>query len=361
MRTTLVIAGASLLASCGSVLSTGKVDYKSNSEVKTTPLEVPPDLTQLTRDSRFVIPAGSSVSASTLPGVQASLRRTVSADTIADVQFQRLGTQRWLRVERPAEKVWDQVRSFWIGNGFTLTIDNPELGLLETDWAENRAKLPQDFIRRTLGKLLDSLYSTSERDKYRVRVERVNDQATEIFVTHRGMEEVYTSNDKTYTRWQPRASDPALEIEMMRRLMIQLGVSEELANQSTAVAPSSGTSLTQWSQGQTSIAFADRFDVAWRRTSVALDRAGFTVEDRDRKAGLFYVRYVDRPEEGKGEPGFFSRLFSSSSAQAPVRMRISVQEESANRSRIAIQNESGQADNGPVAQKIARLIHDELK
>ena len=127
------------------------------------------------------------------------------------------------------------------------------------------------------------------------------------------------------------------------------------------MAPSSGTSLTQWSQGQTSIAFADRFDVAWRRTSVALDRAGFTVEDRDRKAGLFYVRYVDRPEEGKGEPGFFSRLFSSSSAQAPVRMRISVQEEGANSTRITVQNESGKADNGPIAQKIARLIHDELK
>ncbi len=360
LRTTLVIGGAALLASCGSVLSTGKVDYKSGNEVKATRLEVPPDLSQLTRDSRFVIPAGSSVSASTMPGVQAGLRRTVSADAIADVQFQRMGTQRWLRVDRPAEKVWDQVRSFWVNSGFTLTIDNAELGLLETDWAENRAKLPQDFIRRTLGKLLDSLYSTSERDKYRIRVERVHDQATEIFVTHRGMEEVYTSNDKTYTRWQPRASDPALEIEMLRRLMIQLGATEEMANRSTAVA-TTASNQAQWAQGQSTIVFADRFDVAWRRTSVALDRAGFTVEDRDRKAGIFYVRYVDRPDEGKGDPGFFARLFSSSSAQAPVRMRISVQEDGAASTRITIQNESGQTDNGPVSQKIARLIHDELK
>lgn len=358
LRLALVL-GAALLASCSSVISTGKVDYKSNSEVKSTPLEVPPDLSQLTRDTRFVIPAGSSVSASSLPGLQTGLRRTVSADSIADVQFQRLGAQRWLRVERPAEKVWDQVRGFWLNTGFTLTIDNAELGILETEWAENRAKLPQDFIRRTIGRLLEGLYSTGERDKYRVRVERVNDNATEIFVTHRGMEEVYNSNDKTSTRWQPRPSDPSLEVEMLRRLMIQLGATEEMANQSTAVA-STPASLAQWTQGQSTIVFADRFDVAWRRTSVALDRAGFTVEDRDRKGGVFYVRYVDRPDEGK-EPGFFSRLFSSSSAQAPVRMRISVQEEGANSTRITVQNESGKADNGPIAQKIARLIHDELK
>jgi outer membrane protein assembly factor BamC len=359
LRLALTLGGIAWLASCSSIISTGKVDYKSNNEVKTTPLEVPPDLSQLTRDTRFVIPAGSSVSASSLPGMQAGLRRTVSADSIADVQFQRLGSQRWLRVERPVEKVWDQVRGFWLSTGFSLTLDNAELGLLETEWAENRAKLPQDFIRRTIGRLLEGLYSTGERDKYRIRVERVNDQATEIFVTHRGMEEVYNSNDKTSTRWQPRPSDPSLEIEMLRRLMIQLGATEEMANQSTVVT-ATPASLAQWTQGQSTILFADRFDVAWRRTSVALDRAGFTVEDRDRKAGVFYVRYVDRPDEGK-EPGFFSRLFSSASAQPPVRMRISVQEQGASSTRITIQNESGKDDNGAVAQKIARLIHDELK
>jgi outer membrane protein assembly factor BamC len=359
LRLALLIGSATLLASCSSVLSTGKVDYKTIGEVKVTPLEVPPDLSQLSRENRFVIPSGSSVSASSLPKAAGVSRNTVSTDVVADVQFQRLGTQRWLRVERPVDKVWDQVRSFWLSNGFSLTTDNAELGLLETEWAENRAKLPQDFIRRNLGRVLDSLYSTGERDKYRIRVERVSDQASEIFVSHRGMEEVYSTNDKTTTRWQPRPSDPSLEVEMMRRLMIQLGSTEQAANQATSL-PNAATSLAQLSPGQSTILFADRFDVAWRRASVALDRAGFTVEDRDRKAGVFYVRYVDQPADGK-EPGFFSRLFSSSSTQAPVRMRILVQEESNTQTRISIQNESGSADNGPVAQKIARLINDELK
>jgi outer membrane protein assembly factor BamC len=147
----------------------------------------------------------------------------------------------------------------------------------------------------------------------------------------------------------------------MSRLMVQLGTNEKAANQAAAVAESElASQRVTWAQGQTQLQFSDRFDVAWRRTSLALDRAGFTVEDRDRKAGLFYIRYVDRPAEGE-EPGFFAKLFSSNTSKPPVRMRISVQETAANRSSITIQNESGQADSGAIAQKIARLIYDELK
>ncbi|MDI9331962.1 MAG: outer membrane protein assembly factor BamC [Alphaproteobacteria bacterium] len=361
LRLSLLTSSVVLLTACGSLSPNSKVDYRSTGEIKVTPLEVPPDLSQLTREARYAIPGGATVSASTLPGNTAGMRRAVATDSVLDVQFERLGTQRWLRVQRPPERVWEQVKTFWTTNGFILTLDNPDLGLMETDWAENRAKIPQDFLRRTLGKVLDSLYSTGERDKYRIRVERVNDTTTEIFVAHRGMEEVYSTQDKTGTRWQPRASDPSLEVEMMRRLMIHLGTTEDRANQSvTAALPSVTTSLVAWTPGETQIQFADRFDVAWRRTSVALDRAGFTVEDRDRKSGIFYVRYIDRPDETK-EQGFFARLFTSNAPQAPVRMRIAVNEENPNRSRIAVQNESGQADNGAVAQRIARLIHDELK
>lgn len=361
LRLTLVLAGLGLLSACGSFSSGSKVDYRSTAEVKTTPLEVPPDLSKLARESRYSIPGGISVSANAMPGNTAGMRRAVAADQIQDVKIERLGTQRWLSVQRPAERVWEQVKDFWTSNGFVLAQDSPDVGVMETDWAENRAKIPQDFIRRTLGKLLDNLYSSGERDKYRIRIERVNDLSTEIFVSHRGMEEVYTTQDKTGTRWQPRASDPSLEIEMMRRLMIHLGSTPERADQMASEgAPSAGSSLVSLVAGESQMQFADRFDVAWRRTSVALDRAGFTVEDRDRKAGIFYVRYIDRPEEEK-EPGFFARLFSSSKAQPPVRMRIVVSESGPNASRIAVHNESGEPDKGPVAQKIARLIQDELK
>jgi len=254
---------------------------------------------------------------------QTGLRQpAVAPDRVADIQIERLGNQRWLRVQRPSEQIWDKVKSFWTENGFVLIQDNPQLGLMETEWAENRAKIPQDFIRRTIGKLFDGLYSSGERDKFRIRLDRIDDQTTEIFVTHKGMQEVYTNNDKTQTRWQPRGSDSALEIEMLRRLMLQLGTNEKVADQAVAaLASAPANNAIGWSQGQTVLQFPDRFDVAWRRTSLALDRAGFTVEDRDRKAGLFYIRYVDRPADGQ-EPGFFAKLFSSNPTLPPVRMRI---------------------------------------
>jgi outer membrane protein assembly factor BamC len=360
-----------MLSACStSLLSPSKIDYKSNAEIKPTPLEVPPDLSQLSRESRYALPGnGGAVSASAQPTGQAVLRQPVVApDRVADIQMERLGNQRWLRVQRPVDQLWGPVRNFWTNNGFVLTTDNSDLGLMETDWAENRAKIPQDFLRGMLGKVLDSIYSTGERDKFRIRLDRVDDQTTEIFITHRGMEEVYANRDQSQTRWQPRPSDPSLEVEMMRRLMIQLGTPEKAAEQvvqsaqaATATPTSASKSrIVNWSSGQTSLQFADRFDVAWRRTSLALDRAGFTVEDRDRKSGLFYVRYVDRPKETE-EPGFFAKLFFSESAKPPARMRVAVQEQSPNLTLISVQNESGQADAGEVAQKIARLIYEELK
>jgi outer membrane protein assembly factor BamC len=365
-RKAIGLAALGLLSACSTnFLSPGKIDYKSNAEIKPTTLEVPPDLSQLARESRYAVPGNGAVSASAQPSGQAMLRQPVVApDRVADIQMERLGNQRWLRVQRPVGQLWDPVRNFWTSNGFVLTTDNSDLGIMETDWAENRAKIPEGFLRGLLGKVMDSIYSTGERDKFRIRLDRVDDQTTEIFVTHKGMEEVYTTRDQSQTRWQPRASDASLEIEMMRRLMIQLGTSEKAAEQvaqtaqATVAAPKSR--VVSWTSGQTSLEFADRFEVAWRRTSLALDRAGFTVEDRDRKAGLFYVRYVDRPKDLE-EPGFFSKLFSSDAAKPPARMRVAVQEQSPTQTSITVQNESGQADTGEVAQKIARLIYEELK
>jgi outer membrane protein assembly factor BamC len=352
------------MVACSTTTSSSKVDYRTNVEVKSVGLEVPPDLSQLNRDSRYTMPSSGTVSASSMSSgpVQGGLRQSfVAPDRLADIQMERLGNQRWLRIQRPPDQIWDKVKSFWTDSGFVLVLDDPQLGLMETEWAENRAKIPQDIIRRTLGKVLDGLYSTGERDKFRIRLDRIDANTTEIFVTHRGMEEVFSITDKSQTRWQPRANDPSLEIEMMRRLMVQLGSSQKVADQAAASAETAATTARiGWTQGQTVLNFPDRFDVAWRRTSLALDRTGFTVEDRDRKAGLFYVRYVDRPADGQ-EPGFFARMFSANTNQPPVRMRIAVQEVAAGATSITIQNESGQPDSGAIAQKIARLIFDELK
>jgi outer membrane protein assembly factor BamC len=222
----LGLLGLTIALSACSVLEGEKIDYKSAAKGST--LEVPPDLSQLSRETRYAVPGGV-VSANALQAGQATQPTgpQTALAKMGDVRIERNGNQRWLVVSRPADKLWEPVREFWLENGFTLALDQSNIGIMETDWAENRAKIPQDIIRSTLGKVLDSLYSTGERDKFRTRMERAADGSTEIYVSHRGMIEVFNSSTKDSTVWQPRPADPELETEFLRRMMVKLGVSQE--------------------------------------------------------------------------------------------------------------------------------------
>ncbi len=358
-----VIAMAAALASGCSVLQEDKIDYKSNSKPVST-LEIPPDLTQLNKESRYNVPGGA-VTASSMAVTQSVQRNTTATDNVGDVRVERSGNQRWLVVNRPPEKVWGQVRDFWQENGFLFTQDQENLGLLETDWAENRAKLPQDIIRSTLGKVFDSLYETGERDKFRTRLERRPDGGTDIYITHRGMVEVYTSDKKEQTAWQPRPADPELENEFMRRMMVKLGTTQEQAKAQIAGGATPSSAKLSSVNNQPVLQVNEGFDRAWRRVGLALDRTGFTVEDRDRSQGVYFVRYVSQEAAKTQEPGFFDRLtgmFSSSTPKetAPGRYRLVVKGSDAG-STVSVQNANGQPESSPQAQRMLQVIADDLK
>lgn len=364
-HTATVLALATLLSAC-SVLQEDKIDYKSAAKAPT--LEIPPDLTQLRKESRYAIESTSA----TASGFQNASSRVVDAGTAANalgpVRIERQGNQRWLVSSLPADKVWEPLREFWTSNGFVLVTDAADVGIMETEWAENRAKLPQDFIRKTLGKVLDSFYSTGERDKFRTRVERNAQGGTDIFITHRGMIENYADAQKERTIWQPRASDPELEIEFMRRLMVKLGTSPEMAKTAgTATAATANVSeagsQVSTVNGQAVIVLQDSFDRAWRRTGVALDRSGFTVEDRDRMAGVYFVRYVAAGTSS--EPtGFLGRIFSSKkdTPSTLTKYQIKVISSRENQSAIRVLTATGQPEpSAQDAERILKLIAAELR
>jgi outer membrane protein assembly factor BamC len=372
VRPLLAAAALAALAGCSTVenfLAGDKVDYRSQS-VKTTPLEVPPDLTQLQRDARGAS-SGGSVSASAYQAGAAAAApaggaatSAVAPSTVGEMRVVREGNQRWLVVPMPAEQLWPQLREFWTERGFSLVIDNAQAGVMETDWAENRAKLPQDFVRRTIGRVLDSLYDTGERDRYRTRVER-NGSNTEVYISHRGMIEEYAGEARNETTvWTPRPSDPGLEAEFLTRLMVKLGTKEQVAKDVVAKPVTPATARARALAGQPALQVDEGFDRAWRRVGLALDRSGFTVEDRDRAGGLYFVRYVDPKKAGtNAEPGFFAKLFSfgkSDTAAAPVRYRIAVKGEG-ERTSVTVQNTQGQPENSEVGQRIVALLVDDLK
>ena len=359
---------ALLLAVSGcSVLEGEKINYKSAG--RGVSLEVPPDLTQLPGASRYSMPDGSVTASGYEAGRAAaeSSSDSAAATQIADVQFERSGAERWLHVRRSPDKLWGEVRDFWQENGFLLALDQPKMGIMETDWAENRAKIPQDFIRRSIGRLFDNLYSTGERDRFRTRIERTDDGGCDIFISHRGMEEVYTSTHKDNTIWQPRARDPELEAEFLRRLMVKLGVAQEQAQaaleakERDAVQVAAGAAqVVTLAGGQPAVQFDGEFERAWRRVGLALDHTGFTVEDRDRSKGLYYVRYVD-PATEKKDPGFFARLFGRDNQPLPTRQyQIKVQS-AGGRSTVTVLGEGGAPAPEAEAQPIVRVLADDLK
>ncbi len=362
-KLTLVSVAISLTA-C-SVLETDKVDYRSASNGSKVPsLDVPPDLTQLSKDTHYAV-VGGVVSASGYKAGQptVAVTPTIAVTSLGDVRIERAGNQRWLVVNRSADKLWEPVKDFWQENGFQLAMDQNTLGIMETDWAENRAKIPQDFIRSSLGKLFDSLYSTAERDKFRTRLERNGNGETEIFISHRGMIETVTTKsakEAGNTVWQPRPVDPELEAEFLRRLMVKLGVSEPQAKTlvASAAVPKSIASIAS-ENGQPVVRIEEGFESAWRRVGLALDRTGFTVEDRDRKQGLYFVRYVPLNADST-EPGFFSKLFNSSKNSDAAKYQIAVRSV-ANVTTVSVLDNKGAPETSVSAQRIVKVIADDIK
>jgi outer membrane protein assembly factor BamC len=340
------------------------VDYKSAAKAPVTTLEVPPDLTQLTGDSRYSVP-GAPVTASSFQVGQVSQKTTATnpstaATSMGDVRVERAGTQRWLVVDRPADKLWAPIKDFWQDNGFLLVMDQADLGIMETDWAENRAKIPQDFVRQTLGKVFDSLYSTGERDKFRTRLERNANGGTDIFISHRGMIEVYNSAQKDQTVWQPRAVDPELEAEFLRRLMVKLGTTQEQSKALIATdEPPKGSRIISVN-GEPAVQVNDGFDRAWRRVGLSLDRTNFTVEDRDRSKGIYFVRYV-APSANKSEQGFFGKLFSASKPDSALQKYQVTVVAQGNQTLVSVKNADGSAAAPADAQRITTVLAEDLK
>lgn len=358
----LALLGLPLALVACSTLDGDKVDYKA--AAKAPPLSIPPDLTQLPRDTRYATP-GSTVSAtgyqSASQGSAAAAVAAVAVTSYPGIRVEGSGGQRWLVVDQPAEKLWPLVKEFWQETGLALSLEQAQLGIMETDWAENRAKLPQDFIRRTLGKLADGLYSTGMLDKYRTRLERNAAGGTEIYISHRGMEEVYKNTDKTQTIWQPRAPDSEMEVEMLRRLMIKLGASGQQADLQTAAVAPRRTSRLDSRDGQPVVLVSESFDRTWRRVGLTLDRTGFTVEDRDRSQGTYFVRYVEPNPPGQQEPGFFSRMFSASPKdKTPQKYRITVRGQGES-STVSVLNAEGAPEASANAQRILQVITDDLR
>ena len=365
----LILSLASVtLVACKSVATNDTVDYKSAGAVRGPNLSLPPDLIASQADRRYIVQDGSATMSEYNAAVKKSVQSRKNVMTgIPGMRIARDGERRWLVVEKPAVELYPQVKDFWQENGFLLVIDSPSTGIMETDWAENRAKIPQDFIRNIIGGALNSIYDTGERDKYKTRLEVSNPNETEIYITQRGALEKCTTDNTgacLSTIWTSRPNDPELEAIFLARLMERLGMTQEMAKAQVAAPLPTKTvraKLVQEGVNTAYIEMAVGFDRAWRDTGLALDRSNFTVEDRNRTNGIYYVRYVN-PKDLGDTKGFFSNLFSSKDDSSLKAKKYSVVVKSTgdNSSRVYVQDADGRPENTAAGLQLLTLLTEQM-
>lgn len=367
LRTTAATLAAVCLATgCGIAAENKKYDYKAPSGTATIkPLEVPPELTPLNLGG--VVAPTDMQAAETTP--------VAILPQATDASIERDGSMRWLLVKQPAEKVWPVVVQFWKDQGFQLSREESAIGIMETDWAQNRGKLPNDFIRRAFGSSLDRMFSTGEKDRYRARLERRADGFTEVFISQQRKVEDFTDSSKSETRWFVKPADPEAEAEMLALLLQQFGVPPAQATaavqpannqdpnastanaQSTSPASADKAKTTDTDGTLQPIILAEGFDRAWRRVGLTLDRGGFTVSDRDRSHGLYFIRYADPDSDRKN--GVFGTLFGDKDTRAEdFQLEIT---EAGGKCNLRVLDKDGKPSQSDTAKRITRLLQEQLK
>ncbi len=361
------VLAAFALAGCESMPSLGKkIDYHT---VGTAPaLELPPELSAPQYDDRYNVATASGLAARAATKPKSGDQVAVNATP--DARIAKSGNERWLVVKATPDEAWKVTRQFWLDNGFTLTVEKPDTGVMETDWAENRAEIPTDFIRSTIGKYFDSFYNTYKREKWTTRIERSNDPGSvEIYVSARIMEQVPTQTDnsggKSGFAWGLMPPNPGLEAQFLGRIMMRFGVPETQATQMAAgtgsATPPDRARLEKSAAGANQLVLDDSFDRAWRRVGLALDRIGFTVVDRDRSKGLYFVRYLNPDLDPKKEEGFLSKLmFWKDNTEKPEQYRIIVAD-ATTKSLVSVEDTNGAPDKSQNGEKILALLQGQLK
>ena len=374
----VTVAAAALAGGCSGTLDDvapeREPSYKSSRS--TAPLEVPPDLVGSSLRDSLPVSEGDATDSqyASRAGTQPASPVLPRAD---GARIERSGQDRWLVLVAEPEAVWPGLRDFWIDQGFTLTTENPVIGVMETDWAEKQTSLPGGALSGLTKQLSSLLYGVAFRDQYRTRIEPGTQAGTtEVYISHRGAEQMIVGDESKYGHrdglgervWQLRPTDPGLEAEMLRRLMIFLGVDESRAATLTAESapPESRARIVRDAHGAASLLLDEGFSPAWRRVGHALDRAAFTVEDRDRSRGVFFVRHAveDAAQDGQRK-GWLSRLKfwgDDDGANAePVAYRIHLAEDGSDATRVEVLDGDGERESGPTANRILTVLHELLE
>ncbi len=409
MRAAALVMAGGLIAGCSSP-TPGQIDYRSDARAKQSTLAAPPNMLDETADQRSLPPQNGETTLSSLKQTQSTAPAADDNSVLPPVpgmHIQRDGTESWLVIDnRAPADVWPQVRRFWQEQGFLLVVDQRDKGLMETDWNETHPKINDGIIRNTLTWATGNSYVTAERNKYRTRLDTAPNGGTYVFISQKGLREQLSGNNNETTTWVPKPNDPGLEAEYLKRLMMTLArakpgvpdaqlaaaadakASGAKATDASAQVPADSSTAAQnvafaaqpaaptkpaaggkaaaaadtsGQYTQSELTLGEPYDRAWLRVGLALDRANFTVDDRDRNKGIYYVRYVDPKDMTSAEQGFWNQIFHGRKEKVAKQYRVNVRAVTDGQTRVAVVDDKGDIDTSRPAQEIMGLVVDQLR
>ena len=308
------------LASCSSSVSNNKQTANENKELgdrainyyenrTVSSIEVPPDLTKPNIQEDFDLsPYLDNINQNSISFNE----KTNDSDTLIsknqnDIKVIRSGQRRWLVVDRPKEEVWDAADGFLKSNGFIIKKSNKNIGVMETNFLKNVPDIPANslgFIRKTFKNILKAKYALPTVDKYRIRIEPINDgKSSEVYLSLFSMAEV---KDKESTIWQAIEKDEILETEMLYTLMLYLGSDKNSAKSKILASKDikqDTIKILSHINGYNKLSLSLNKNDTWRSLNWAFNQLEVDVEDKDFKEGSFYVVFTK--EKKKGFLGLF--------------------------------------------------------
>jgi outer membrane protein assembly factor BamC len=360
-RTVQLLIWAVLLSACAS----SNLDRRYLDATLDQPLELPPDLSQQDTRSNFDLPEAFS-------GDDPNERGKVPV--LAQVESLRLQGSSgfyWLEVDASVGDLYQHIKNFWASEGYGLVVDEPIIGTMQTEWIykeEGRDQSEQSWWET----LFSSKDLSASQDQFRTRIERdESSQLSRVYITHRGTEyvhEISVGNRDVDTgsknEWQFRQPEPELEVEMLSRLMIYLGLQQQAVDEQVArvklFKPRASLQLDAEEQSPF-ILIKDSYQIAWNRVYHVLQRMNFEIKTASFQSGFSGegVIIVEVDVVKDVDKGFFA--FSAADERETRQFTLVLSEESASVTRLVIEDEGGNFDTSVAGGEFVSLLYENIK
>jgi len=305
-----------------------KINYYGDKSVNS--LEVPPDLTSPDYENSFRIREfveDIDVNVVNLSNANEIIEKNQKVLAVpTDITIKRSGTRKWLIVEKDTEAVWSLSKQFLRDYGFVINKINKETGVMETNYLENKPKIPSStmgWFRSALESKIDNVsYTLPSVDSYKIRIEPIEGgKKTEVHLSLNSMAEVITGSGKDETTlWQYKERDVNLESEMLYNLMIYLGSDAANAREKIIEAQTESKLIIKNEtdiNGYAKLVFNFGIEATWDNIAWALNDLNVEIESKDVKEKAFYIRAARTSDKG-----IFTKMFGDDAVRQVFRVSL---------------------------------------